>query len=48
MLFWGWDLDRGGLKEGLGLAELQHQIDSLGPIEYVDQSGIHPAEELNR
>jgi hypothetical protein len=47
LLFWGWDLTKGGLADGVGLTELQQHIDSLGPVEYGDQTGIHPAEELN-
>jgi hypothetical protein len=47
-LFWGWDLERGGLAAGIGPAELQQHLDSLGPVIYGDQTGIHPPEDLNR
>ena len=47
-LFWGWNLDSGGLQDGIGKADLQHHLESLGPVEYVDQTGDHPAEALNR
>ena len=41
-LFWAWDLEKGGLKDGIGRAELGQYVDALGPVEYVDQTGIHP------
>jgi PKD repeat protein len=47
MLFWGWSLDKGGLAGGIGLAELRQHVEALGPVTYVDYTGIHPAEELN-
>jgi hypothetical protein len=45
-LFWAWDLENGGLAEGIGKAELQRYVESLGPVVYGDQTGIHPPEEL--
>jgi hypothetical protein len=45
LLFWGWDLNRGGLAEGIGAFELQQHIASLGPVVYGDQTGIHPPEK---
>jgi hypothetical protein len=48
LLFWGWDLDKGGLADGLDATALEQHLASLGPVEYVDQTGIHPAEALNR
>jgi hypothetical protein len=45
-LFWGWDLEKGGLDDGIGQAELQQYVDSLGPVVYGDQTGIHSPEEL--
>jgi hypothetical protein len=47
LVFWGWDLEAGGLAQGVGAAELEAHISSLGPVEYGDQTGIHPAQELN-
>jgi hypothetical protein len=47
LVFWGWDLDKGGLADGIGTAELHRYATSLGPIEYVDHTGVHPADELN-
>ncbi|MCB0176192.1 MAG: hypothetical protein KDJ97_37185 [Anaerolineae bacterium] len=46
VLFWGWDLERGGLAEGIGAFELQQFIATLGPAQYVDMTGIHPAEAV--
>jgi hypothetical protein len=46
-LFWGWDLEAGGLRDGLGAADLQKHIESLGPVDYIDQTGLHPASRLN-
>jgi hypothetical protein len=43
ILFWGWDLDRAGLADGIDATALQRHIASLGPAIYVDQTGIHPA-----
>ncbi len=48
LLFWGWDLEKEGLADGIGAAELQRYVDSLGPVEYIDQTGIHPPEALGR
>ena len=48
MLFWGWDLATGGLADGVDAAALQQHQASLGPVEYVDQTGLHPPEQLNR
>ncbi len=42
LLFWGWDLEKADLADGLGAAELQQYIEALGPTEYVDQTGLHP------
>jgi hypothetical protein len=47
LVFWGWDLESGGLAQGVGAAELKAHISSLGAVEYVDQTGIHPAQDLN-
>jgi hypothetical protein len=47
LLFWGWDLDTGSLASGVGAAELQEYLASLGPVEYIDQTGLHPAQDLN-
>lgn len=46
VLFWGWDLDRGGLADGIGVYELQQHVASLGPAQYVDMTGIHPPEDV--
>jgi hypothetical protein len=43
-VFWGWDLAKGGLADGIGEAELQAHVASLGPVIYGDQTGIHPPE----
>jgi hypothetical protein len=48
LLFWGWDLEKGGLADGIGQAELQQHVASLGPVVYGDYTGIHPPEGLNR
>ena len=48
LLFWGWDLEKANLADGIGATELAQYVASLGPVEYGDQTGIHPAEELNR
>jgi hypothetical protein len=45
LLFWGWDLNKGGLANGVGAFELQQHLASLGPVDYSDQTGIHPPEE---
>lgn len=37
-LFWGWDLDLGGLKAGLDAVTLQAYIDGLGVAGYMDQT----------
>jgi len=47
LLFWGWDLETGGLASGVGAAELLQHLSSLGPVEYVDHTGVHPAQDLN-
>jgi hypothetical protein len=47
LVFWGWDLEKGSLADGIGAAEIQAHVSSLGAVEYVDQTGIHPAEDLN-
>ena len=47
LLFWGWDLEKANLADGIGATELAQYVASLGPVEYVDQTGIHPAQELN-
>lgn len=47
LIFWGWDLETGCLADGIGTAELQGYVASLGPVEYIDHTGVHPAEELN-
>jgi hypothetical protein len=44
LLFWGWDMDKGGLADGVGAFELQQHVASLGPVVYGDQTGIHPPE----
>jgi hypothetical protein len=41
LLFWGWDLEKGGLADGIGIYELQHHVVSLGPVVYGDQTGLH-------
>ena len=46
VLFWGWDLEQGGLADGIGAYELQAHVASLGPAQYVDMTGIHPANEV--
>ncbi len=45
-LFWGWDLAKGSLKDGIGAYELQAHVASLGPAQYVDMTGIHPADQV--
>jgi hypothetical protein len=45
-LFWGWDLENGGLADGIDATELQQYVDSLGPVVYGDQTGIHPPKAL--
>ncbi len=45
LLFWGWDLDKEGLAEGIGAFELQQHVAALGPVVYGDQTGIHPPEK---
>ena len=45
-LFWGWDLASGGLRPDLAADDLQRHIESLGPIDYIDQTGLHPAGRL--
>ncbi len=45
-LFWGWDLAKGNLADGVGAYELQQYVASLGPAQYVDMTGIHPPEEV--
>jgi hypothetical protein len=45
LLFWGWDLDKGGLAEDIGAFELQQHVALLGPVVYGDQTGIHPPEK---
>jgi hypothetical protein len=47
VVFWGWDLEKGKLADGIGAAELAQHIASLGPVQYGDQTGIHSPEELN-
>ncbi|MEM7031656.1 MAG: hypothetical protein AAF629_19030, partial [Chloroflexota bacterium] len=42
LLFWGWDLENGDLNPELDRAALQTYIAKLGPIEYIDQTGLHP------
>jgi len=46
LLFWGWDLDKGGLANGIGAYELQQHVASLGPAQYVDMTGIHSPEDV--
>ena len=46
-LFWGWDLDTGGLAEGLDKTDLLRHVASLGPARYVDQTGLHPAQAVH-
>ncbi|MCB0177276.1 MAG: hypothetical protein KDI62_03525 [Anaerolineae bacterium] len=45
-LFWGWDLDKGTLADGIGAYELQAHVAALGAAQYVDMTGIHPADEV--
>ncbi len=47
LVFWGWDLEKGGLADAVGAAELQEYVASLGLVEYVDHTGVHPAQELD-
>ena len=46
LLFWGWDLDKGGLADGVGKVELLRHLASLGPAVYIDQTGIHPPDSV--
>ena len=41
-LFWGWDLDTGTLRANIDPATLQQHLTALGPVEYVDQTDLHP------
>ncbi|MCB0194171.1 MAG: hypothetical protein KDJ65_19625, partial [Anaerolineae bacterium] len=45
-LFWGWDLNTGTLANSIGAYELQAYVATLGPAQYVDMTGIHPAAEV--
>lgn len=45
MLFWGWDLEKGSLADGVDAYALQSHAASLGPVVYVDFTGIHPPEK---
>jgi hypothetical protein len=47
LLFWGWDLETGSLADDVSTAELQAYVASLGPVEYVDHTEVHPAGDLN-
>ena len=46
ILFWGWDLNKGGLADGIGAYELQKYVASLGPAQYVDMTGLHSPEDV--
>jgi hypothetical protein len=45
-LFWAWDLENGGLVDGIGEVELRQYVNSLGVVMYGDQTGIHSSGKL--